>query len=160
MRTIFKMLMSTKRPHERKTVNLFRNLKLESHIFQVFHSPTPTPETRREQNHPGSQAPPSYSHAQQFPWVNVFNHADTWRNMPILGLFFNALYSVLMCSVTNPNSQILNIQEAQHTEHADRKANVFGRQSETKQLYDVQVSSNRSFLFRTLIHVPSCSLKV
>jgi len=39
--------------------------------------PHRTPETRREQNHPVSQAHPSYSHTQQFPSVNVFNRTDT-----------------------------------------------------------------------------------
>ena len=69
-------------------MNLFQKPKLELHIFQqslilVSH---PTPNTRQEQNHSGSKAHPSYQHAQQFPSVNVSNHTDTERNMPIVGL--------------------------------------------------------------------------
>jgi len=58
-------------------MNLFRKLQLELHIFLQYLTPHPNPETRRQQNHPRSQAHPSYSHAQQFPSVNVFSRTDT-----------------------------------------------------------------------------------
>ena len=45
--TFFKnVLLSTKRPHERKIMNLFRKLKLDLHIFQLYFTP-PTPSLKQ-----------------------------------------------------------------------------------------------------------------
>jgi hypothetical protein len=37
------VLLSTKRPHKRKIINLFRKLKLKLHIFQQYFTPPPYP---------------------------------------------------------------------------------------------------------------------
>jgi len=64
--------------HTKKNYELVSKTEIiAAHFPTVFHSPHPTPETRGEQNHPVSQAHPTYSHTQQFTSVNVFNRTDT-----------------------------------------------------------------------------------
>ena len=52
-------------------------MKLKLQIFQEYFTPHSTPETRQEQNLPGSQTHLLYTHAEQFPAVRVFNRKDT-----------------------------------------------------------------------------------
>ena len=74
---IFKnVLLSTRRPHRRTILNLFRKLKLDLDLFQQYFTPLPSPFLKKGESKttlgPGtSQAHPSC--AQQFLSVNVSN---------------------------------------------------------------------------------------